>query len=114
MKQPLLGKKITELRHKKGMTQKELADACRIDIRTIQRIESGEVLPRMYTIKLLLNALDVDMQGVTANATQNEAPLTKQIKLSLIAGILFAINYTVVVYQLITNSFGSIAYALMI
>jgi len=57
MKQPALGIKIAEGRIKNSMTQKELADLCNIDIRTIQRIEAGEVVPRMYTLKLLSTAL---------------------------------------------------------
>lgn len=51
MKQPELGKKILELRHSKGLTQNELAEKCNLSIRTIQRIELGEVIPRSFTIK---------------------------------------------------------------
>ena len=42
MKQPLLGKKNTELRIQKGLTQEELVERCNVTVRTIQRIESGE------------------------------------------------------------------------
>ncbi len=65
-----LGNAITALRIKKGMTQKELSEACTIDIRTIQRIEAGEVTPRMHTIKLLSNALGCD-PGYFASTTEN-------------------------------------------
>ena len=57
MKQPELGTKIADGRVKKNITQKELAELCNIDIRTIQRIEAGEVVPRMYTLKLISAAL---------------------------------------------------------
>ncbi|MCS5489833.1 helix-turn-helix domain-containing protein [Algoriphagus limi] len=46
MKQPELGKKISELRKAKGMTQEELVEKCNLNVRTIQRIEAGEVTPR--------------------------------------------------------------------
>ena len=44
-----LGIKIQELRKQKGMTQEDLADKTGLSVRTIQRIESGEVDPRSYT-----------------------------------------------------------------
>jgi transcriptional regulator with XRE-family HTH domain len=43
MKQPELGRKIAELRKAKGLTQEELVEKCNIRVRTLQRIESGEV-----------------------------------------------------------------------
>lgn len=60
MKQPELGKKIIELRKKKGWTQEELVEKCNLNVRTLQRIESGEVNPRGYTIKIIYAALDYD------------------------------------------------------
>jgi transcriptional regulator with XRE-family HTH domain len=41
MNQPELGLKIAELRKAKGVTQEELALNCNINVRTIQRIETG-------------------------------------------------------------------------
>ncbi len=61
MKQPALGRKISELRMAKGLTQEELVERCNISVRTIQRIEAGEVTPRSYTIKTILVALEYDM-----------------------------------------------------
>lgn len=58
MKQPELGKKISELRKAKGLTQEELVEKCNLNVRTIQRIEAGEVTPRSYTIKALFEALE--------------------------------------------------------
>jgi transcriptional regulator with XRE-family HTH domain len=62
MKQPALGNKIIELRKQKGFTQEELVERCNINVRTLQRIESGEVSPRSYTIKTILSALDHDYE----------------------------------------------------
>src|SRR5690554_3023267 len=64
MKQPELGKKISELRKEKGLTQEELVDLCNINVRTIQRIEAGEVTPRSYTLKTILKALDCDLEEI--------------------------------------------------
>lgn len=62
MQQPQLGIKIQEWRKAKGMTQEELVEKCNINVRTIQRIEAGEVTPRSYTVKAILEALGVEKE----------------------------------------------------
>ena len=61
MKQPELGKRISQLRKAKGLTQGELAEKCNLSTRTIQRIESAEVTPRSYTIKIIFRCLNYDI-----------------------------------------------------
>lgn len=60
MKQPELGMKVAELRQAKNLTQEQLAEACEVSPRTIQRIESGEVDPRTYTLSMLNDILEFD------------------------------------------------------
>jgi len=60
MNQPNLGLKVAELRQQKTLTQEKLAEMCEVSARTIQRIESGEVDPRAYTLYCLGTALDFD------------------------------------------------------
>jgi len=60
MNQPDLGLKVSELRQQKGLTQEQLAERCEVSSRTIQRIESGEVDPRAYTIQCLSATLEFD------------------------------------------------------
>jgi len=67
MKQPELGIKIAELRKSKGLTQEELVDRCNISVRTIQRIEAGEVTPRAYTVKTIMGVLDYDFNEIYGN-----------------------------------------------
>ena len=55
-----LGKKLIEVRNAKGLTQDELAEKCNVTVRTIQRIESGTVKPRAYTIKVISEVLGFD------------------------------------------------------
>lgn len=69
MKQPELGKKISEMRRAKGLTQEELVELCNLNVRTIQRIESGEVTPRSYTIKALFEALGAQWSDAEINST---------------------------------------------
>ncbi|MEM1134308.1 MAG: helix-turn-helix transcriptional regulator [Bacteroidota bacterium] len=58
MKQPGFGKKVAQKRKAKKLTQYELAKACGVNVRTIQRIESGGVTPRSYTVRVISKALD--------------------------------------------------------
>jgi len=70
MQQPDLGLKVAELRQLKGLTQEELADRCEVSARTVQRIESGEVDPRAYTLRCLGEVLGFDFEG-QASASDN-------------------------------------------
>jgi uncharacterized Tic20 family protein/DNA-binding Xre family transcriptional regulator len=70
MNQPDLGLKVAELRKQKGLTQEQLAEKCEISPRTIQRIESGEVDPRAYTLHCLGEALEFDF-GEENTANEN-------------------------------------------
>ena len=110
MKQPELGIYIARLRQQKKLTQKDLADEINVDIRTIQRIESGKVAPRMYTIKLLSEVLGSDIEYCSAeedkNVTTNDDTFTQQIRWSFILGVIFAINYVPVMFNIITRSFN--------
>lgn len=54
-----IGKKIKEIRLKKGLTQEELAEASKVNLRTIQRIENNETKPREKTLQLIFNALEI-------------------------------------------------------
>lgn len=54
-----LTKKVKELRTRKGLSQEQLADLTLLSLRTIQRIENGENVPRGDTLKRLAVALSV-------------------------------------------------------
>ena len=85
MNQPDLGLKVTELRQAKGFTQELLAEKCEVSARTIQRIESGEVDPRAYTLQCLSDALDFDFMK---DNTSNEEPWLLLLHLSNIVPLL--------------------------
>ncbi len=84
MNQPELGKKIAELRKAKGLTQEELVEKCNLNVRTLQRIESGEVTPRSYTIKVIFAALDYNYNNLIENKprgfTNSEFIITKWLE----------------------------------
>ena len=51
--------KIKELRESKGLSQEELCENSGISLRTIQRIENGESVPRGSTLKTIASSLNV-------------------------------------------------------
>ena len=100
MQQPQLGLKITELRKQKGLTQEELVEQCNINVRTLQRIENGEVSPRSYTVKTILSALDYDYESLQegkSNTKLAQIPATEAksiynlLTMAWVAGIFFFI-----------------------
>lgn len=86
MKQPELGQRILELRKQKGLTQEELVEQCNINVRTIQRIEAGEVTPRSFTLKTILEVLGEDIE----NLKEEESTHTEVFNFE---GVKFAASY---------------------
>lgn len=75
-----LHERISKTRKEKGLTQEELAAMSNVTVRTIQRIEKGESIPRSFTLKALAKALDrpydwllADEVTIPANSRQNDA-----------------------------------------
>jgi transcriptional regulator with XRE-family HTH domain len=115
MKQPELGKKIFELRKQKGFTQEELVEKCNINVRTIQRIEAGDVTPRSFTVKTILEVLGVDTNTFFQQSIHDEEELTlseqqrNTISASWISGIflvIFSIIGMIVEYYLLADKGG--------
>lgn len=82
MKQPQLGDYIANLRKEQGLTQEELVELCNINVRTIQRIEAGDVTPRNYTIKNILRALGSSFEEVTQEL--HDKPKTEKVPENLL------------------------------
>jgi len=60
-----IGNQIIELRNKKGITQEELAEKANISLRTVQRIENSESIPRGKTLKLIGDILDLNLEEIS-------------------------------------------------
>ncbi len=59
---------LREGRLSKGLTQKELSERSNISIRSIQRIENGEIIPRSYTLKTLATILELSFEEFMKSA----------------------------------------------
>jgi len=77
--------KLTEQREKLRLTQEELSEKSGISVRTIQRIESGQI-PKGFTLKALTKALEVDesyfeFQEISDNKNQDTMRWNKIVNL---------------------------------
>lgn len=59
-----IGEKIREVRKKKGLSQEELAESAKVNLRTIQRIENNESEPRGKTLNLICEVLDINLEDI--------------------------------------------------
>lgn len=57
-----LGSKVVSARKSKGLTQEQLAERASVTVRTIQRIESDDSIPRDYTLKAIAAALGMPLE----------------------------------------------------
>lgn len=64
----MLADKIVSARKKKGLTQEELANLAGVTVRTVQRIESGESVPRSFTLKAIAAVLDIPLAALREEA----------------------------------------------
>jgi transcriptional regulator with XRE-family HTH domain len=78
MQQPELGRRLTALRKEKNLTQEELVEKSHVSVRTIQRIENGEVLPRMSTVKILLEALGETYESFSPSTKSEQVMETQK------------------------------------
>jgi len=76
-----IAKKISETRKIKGLTQEELAEQAKVNLRTIQRIENSENEPRGKTLSLICEVLEIDTKELisTENSYQERNIGTKII-----------------------------------
>jgi transcriptional regulator with XRE-family HTH domain len=67
-----IGKKLKELRKRKGLSQEELAESASINLRTIQRIENNESEPRGNTLNQICKVLDVNAEEILDYGKQTD------------------------------------------
>lgn len=101
MQQPELGQRLTALRREKNLTQEELVERSHVSVRTIQRIEAGEVLPRVSTVKILLAALGVSYESFSTKQTDNSMETQKNslpsasrntVLVALLGGVVYLVT----------------------
>ncbi len=86
-----IGSLVKQGRIKKGYTQQQVATMTRLSLRSIQRIEKGEVMPRQYSLDMLADQLGfepivIDEGSAISEDIVNPQPLNKARKLILTVG----------------------------
>jgi transcriptional regulator with XRE-family HTH domain len=67
-----LHEQLATARKKKGLTQEELAERSKVTVRTIQRLESGDTVPRAFTLRAIAAALDTPFESLQAGTGSKE------------------------------------------
>lgn len=88
MKKQSISENLLYQRKLKGYTQEDLSEKTSVGIRTIQRIEKGEVQPHLQTVKLLAVGLDVNLDELIVVENPNEEVVKRKWML-LIHGLPF-------------------------
>lgn len=88
MEKGILGKRVKKLRLSNGFSQEYLADESKLNLRTIQRIESGTTIPRGDTLVRLSTALKISPDELLEWAMQEDKGELLLINLSGLSIIL--------------------------
>jgi len=96
MKNLDLSNRIKELRTQLGYSQAELADNARLSLRTVQRIESGEVKPRGYTLQSVAAALKISADELTEWEQKSDKLFLVILNLSALCFVMFPLLGTLI------------------
>lgn len=83
MKEQTLKENLLYQRKLKGYTQDELSERTTVGVRTIQRIEKGEVQPHLQTVKLLAVGLNIEVDDLLVLDNPNEEVIKRKWMLLL-------------------------------
>nr|WP_299344587.1 serine hydrolase [Allomuricauda sp.] len=73
-----IAKNLIYQRKLKGLTQQELSAKTKVAVRTIQRIEKGDVSPHLQTINLLATALEIEVDDLLQLENPKEEAIQKK------------------------------------
>ncbi|RYJ39634.1 XRE family transcriptional regulator [Flavobacterium anhuiense] len=90
--------KVKFLREEKNMTQNELAEKSGLSLRTVQRIEAGNIL-KGFTLKTIAEALETLPENLIIKKENIQIERAKLINLSVLSGLI--IPFGSVIFPLI-------------
>ncbi|GAB3265240.1 hypothetical protein GCM10027347_32830 [Larkinella harenae] len=85
MSKGLLAAKIGGLRRSKGLSQEELAESASINLRTVQRIETGKTEPRGQTLRLIAKALNTPIEEFLDFTQEEDTGFLQLLNLSALS-----------------------------
>ncbi|WP_347923618.1 helix-turn-helix domain-containing protein [Pontimicrobium sp. SW4] len=95
-----LGDKIRNVRKKKGLSQEELAESAKVNLRTIQRIENNESEPRGKTLHLICDVLDLNAEDILDYGKQTDTNFLVYFHLSVLIGLVIPLANFVIPFIL--------------
>lgn len=99
-------------RMKKNYTQQELADLAGISLRSVQRIENAEVLPRDFTLRTLARHLNIDLQREPSASPEKSSRFNFQQKMIISVGLALVIIALAFAYVFQSPGFPETAFEL--
>jgi transcriptional regulator with XRE-family HTH domain len=87
-----IGDKIFEIRKRKGLSQVELSDLSKINLRTLQRIEKGVTVPHGNTLKNLCLALGVTIEDILDYQKTDDLKFIKLFHLSVLTFMILPVG----------------------
>jgi transcriptional regulator with XRE-family HTH domain len=98
-----IGGKIKEIRKRKGLSQEELAESSKVNLRTIQRIENNESEPRGKTLNLICGVLDINAEDILDYGKRTDKSYLIIFHLSVIAFLAIPVGNIILPLILWTN-----------
>lgn len=98
-----IGKKIREIRKKKGLSQEELAESAKVNLRTIQRTENNESEPRGKTLNLICEVLNINAEDILDHGKKVDKSYLIIFHLSVIAFLAIPIGNIILPFILWMN-----------
>ena len=91
-----IGKRIRDIRKKKGLSQEELAESAKVNLRTIQRIENNEGEPRGKTLNLICDVLQINAEDILDYGKQPDKSYLTIFHLSVIVFLAIPVGNIIV------------------
>lgn len=91
-----VGSKIKEIRKRKGLSQEELAEESKVNLRTIQRIEKGDSEPRGKTLSLICDVLGVDIESLLDYGKKENKSLLVILHLSAMSFLILPLGNIII------------------
>ncbi|QEE48776.1 helix-turn-helix domain-containing protein [Flavobacterium alkalisoli] len=87
-----IGKRIAEIRKQKGLTQEEVAEIARINLRTLQRIEKEETEPRGNSLKGICEALEINIEDLVDYGKTEDRTYLVYMHLSVMSSVVIPLG----------------------
>ena len=87
-----IGSKISKIRKQKGMSQEELSDLSKINVRTLQRIEKDENQPSGNTLRLICETLQINIEEIINYGKIEDNSYLMFLHLSIISALIIPLG----------------------